>query len=64
MNDQPSRERPFQTGTVTPAAEDKPPWQSPDLAYLGKLGDLVQGHGKQGSVFDADPNVTQKSGVG
>jgi hypothetical protein len=43
---------------------DKQAWQHPELIFLGKLGDLVQGHGKTSPQDDADPNNTAKHGVG
>lgn len=40
------------------------PWIRPELRYLGKLGELVQGGGKFGSTADGDPQATLKPGVG
>jgi hypothetical protein len=45
-------------------AGDRPAWQHPELVFLGKLGDLVQGHGKTSPNDDMDPNNTAKQGVG
>jgi hypothetical protein len=43
---------------------DRPAWQHPELIFLGKLGDLVQGGGKTGPNDDEDPQNTSKPGVG
>jgi hypothetical protein len=39
-------------------------WVTPTLKYLGQIGDLVRGETKSGPNADADPNDTQKIGMG
>lgn len=46
------------------SAGEKRLWQRPNLAFIGKLGDLVKGHGKSGGNEDSDPFGTLKPGVG
>lgn len=39
---------------------EKISWQRPDMVYLGRLTDLVQGGpGKSVGLFDSDPNGNQ-----
>lgn len=42
----------------------KTEWITPQLTFVGRIRDIVQGGGKSGSNFDADPKNTAKSGVG
>ena len=44
--------------------ETRVEWVTPTLKYLGQIGDLVRGETKTGPNPDADPNMTQKIGVG
>jgi hypothetical protein len=42
----------------------RPAWETPRIAVVGRIRDVVQGFGKSGPNDDADPQNTAKTGMG
>ena len=44
--------------------KSKNSWIKPQIKFIGHASSLIKGGGKTGSVADADPQTTFKSGAG